>query len=132
MQTNYANHKLLLWSEWLLKKDLGCNGYPKKATYTNLIQIRGTINGGADFDNDALEVDRFMTKLLASDKLTFDCISLCYNIAWQQKDNGIRKAVYSRLNNQTSVATHFKLSQSTVSYKLGKVHRDLLDYLLDR
>lgn len=131
MHNHYANTRLMLWSEWLLRKDTGATGYPKQSVYTKLVQIRGGAGFNPDFDGDAQEVDKFMTSLKQSDSKLFEITSMCYNIRWASIGNGIYRAVYTNLSNQQSVAKELGMAQSTVSDKLGKVQALLMEYLLD-
>jgi hypothetical protein len=131
MNNQYAVSRLMIWSEWLLKKDTGATGYPKQCNYTKLVQIRGGIGFSPDMDAEAHMVDKFMTQLKRDDVKLFEITSMCFCIKWVDVGNGVYQAAHTRLSNQQAVADHFKCSQSTINDKLHKVYRLLLDYLLD-
>lgn len=127
----YANSRLIIWSEWLLKKDLGSQGFPKQCIYTKLVQIRGGVGYSPDFEDEATIVDKFMTKLRKDDWTLFEIISQCYCIKWVQVNNKIYKAQHTSLSTQACVAERFGYSQRTISEKLNKVQNMLIDFMHD-
>jgi len=128
---SYAISRLMIWAEWLLRKDQGATGYPRQCNYTKLVQIRGGLGYSVDIDQEATNIDKFMTQLKKENETLFEVASMCYNIKWVDQGHGIKKAMYTNVSNQTSVAQQFGCSQSTINDKLNKVYDKLIDYLHD-
>lgn len=131
MTNSHAKSLLMLWSEYVLKKDNGAQGYPKQSNYTKLVQVRGSIAFNPDFDTQSQLVDKFMTELMRSDLLAFEVVSMCYCIRWVKEKNGTRKPHYTNLSSQVVVANVFKFSQTKVNNIACKVERELIDFMHD-
>lgn len=119
----------MIWAAYILNKDLGAQGWPKQSIYTKLVNIRGGWGFDPHFNEEAELVDAFMTQIKRKDAITFDIVSMIYNIRWVEEGKGIRRAKHTAISDQTSVAKMFNISQSKVSILLGTVHRDLIDFM---
>lgn len=131
MINQYAVSRLMIWSEWLLKKDIGASGYPKQSNYTKLVQIRGGIGFSPDMDAEAQMVDKFMTELKRDDLTLFMIMSMAYCIKWVDAGNGVLVARHTSLSNQQSIADVFGISQKTISNRICKGHTLLIDFIHD-
>lgn len=131
MTDTYAASRLVIWSEWILKKDSGATGFPSQSIYTKLVQIRGGIGFDPHFDEEAQLVDKFMTKLKGENKQLFGIISMVYCVKWVPVGNGIERAMYTNLCNQEAVGQAFGIARRTVSDKISKAHHDLLEFIHD-
>lgn len=128
MRDTYAISRFMMWAVYVLSKDTGAQGWPKQSSYTKLVNIRGGHGFDPNFNEDAQIVDAFMTELKRKDITTFDIVSMLYNIRWVEEGKGIRRAKHTSISDQTTVAKMFGISQKTISFKLARVHIDLIDY----
>lgn len=131
MRDTFAVSRFMLWAVYILNKDTGAQGWPKQSAYTKLVNIRGGAGFDPHFNEEAQMVDAFMTQLKRKDITTFDIVSMCFNIRWVEEGKGIRRAKFSSISDQTSVAKIFNVSQSKISTTLGKVYRELIDFMHD-
>ncbi len=121
----YVNTRLMLWSEWALRRDSGALGFPRQCAYTRLVQRSGGAGFAPDFDSDAYQTDNALLQIKKRDKDLFNITCLFYGVRIQKG----KCKIYS--GNAVSIAQEFGLSRDTIYARLDKSHRIILDFYLD-
>lgn len=119
----YINTRLVLWSEWILKRDVGAAGYPKECPYTRLVMRSGGAGYQPDFDDDAHEIDNILVTFKREDKDLFRIVHLFYGVDFKSG-----KAVCVNVS-APLIAKEVGCHRDTVYAKLDKAHRLILDAL---
>lgn len=122
----YVNSRLVMWSEWVLKREAGSLGYPRECPYTRLMQRSGGAGFKPDLDSDAMEIDKILTDLKKSDPKIFRVTHLFYGIEFKSG-----KVVPMSMTKEM-IAKDLGIHRDTVYNHLDKAHRLILDGLHER
>lgn len=119
----YVNNRLVMWSEWVARRDDAGLGFPKECSYTRLMQRSGGAGYQPEFASEALEIDRAMTALKKRDPQMFRAVHLFYGIEFKQG-----KALTVRMTKE-QIAKDLGRHRDTVYDWIDRAHRVILDAL---
>lgn len=117
----YVNSRLVLWSEWVLKREASALGYPRECPYTRLMARAGGAGYKPDIDGDAMEVDKALVKMKPHHPKIYRALHLFYGIDFK---NG--KAIPVMLTKEM-IAKDLECHRDTVYSFLDRGHVMLLD-----
>jgi len=80
MIIQYVNSRMVLWSEWALKREDGSIGFPSECPYTRLVARSGGSGYKPDVDGDAMEVDKALSAIKKDLPKIYRCLHLFYGI----------------------------------------------------
>lgn len=122
---DYVNSRLVVWSEWIVRREDEGLGFPKECCYTRLVARSGGAGYQPDFTSDAQEIDSIMTKFKNHDADKFRALHLFYGVEFKQG-----KTITVSMN-QKQIAADLGRHRETVSNWLDEGHRFILDGLLE-
>ena len=117
----YVNSRLVLWAEWVLKREDGATGFPRECPYTRLVARGGGAGFVMDVDGEAMEVDKALLDIKKHYPDTYKALHLFYGVDFK---NG--KAV-SVMMTKDMVAKTIGCHRDTVYSHLDRGHRMLLE-----
>ncbi len=123
---DYVNSRLVMWAEWVVRREEGALGYPKECPYTRLQQRSGGVGFRPNFASDALEIDAVMTKLKQQNPLKFRAVHLHYGVEFKRG-----KAVTVNVTGE-QIAKDVGKCRDTVYNWIDCAHRFVLDALHER
>lgn len=80
----YVNSRLVLWSEWELKREAGAIGYPRECPYTRLMARSGGAGYQPDVDSDAMEIAAILSGFKQHHAKIYRALHLFYGIEFKQ------------------------------------------------
>lgn len=119
----YINSRLVIWSEWELKREEGALGYPTECPYTRLVQRSGGAGFKPDFDSDAYEISLILIKIKNINPEIYRVLHLFYGVEFS---NGQVKAVSMT---RDAIAKDIKCHRDTVYNYIDKGHKLIMDFL---
>lgn len=117
----YVNSRLVLWAEWVLKREDGATGFPRECPYTRLVARAGGSGYQPDVDGDAMEVDKALSIIKQNHPIVYRALHLFYGVEFKSG-----KAV-SVMMTKDMVAKDIGCHRDTVYSYLDRGHRMLLD-----
>ncbi|HAJ71372.1 MAG TPA: hypothetical protein DCO68_04780, partial [Methylophilaceae bacterium] len=72
----HVNDRMVIWSEWVIRKDDGNLGYPKECPYTRRIARSGGMGYQPNFNDDSIEIDRCLAKIKKDHPIIFRALHL--------------------------------------------------------
>lgn len=123
MINTYINNRLVVWSEWELKREAGALGYPTECPYTRLMQRSGGAGYQPNFDGDAYEIAGILVKIKKSEPNIYRVLHLFYGIEFI---NGHAKAISLT---RDMIAKDLQCHRDTVYNYIDKGHRLIMDAL---
>lgn len=121
----YVKSRMLMWSEWVLKREAGALGYARECPYTRLMQRSGGAGYQPDIDGDAMEVDAALCQFKKSHPQVFRAMHLYYGIEFSGS-----KAISITMT-RAMIAADLKIHPDTLSERLNAGHRMLMDTFLE-
>lgn len=118
---NYVNTRMVLWSEWVLKREDGATGYPRECPYTRLVARGGGSGFVMDVDGDAMEVDKALSELKKHHPKIYRTLHLFYGVDFKGG-----KAV-SVILTKEMIAKDIDCHRDTIYSYLDRGHVLLLD-----
>jgi hypothetical protein len=123
MMIPYINSRMVLWSEWVMRREDGALGYPKECPYTRLMARSGGSGYQPNFDSDAREIDNALAEIKKKNIAHFSAIVNFYGV-------DIRNGhAYSISVDAKQLATQLSIHKDTLYSWIDKCHRDILDLL---